>query len=181
MAAGRSNEHTFGNFSGTIFNIADQNDFGCDATALFNGIFGQDVSDIDTSSFANPYDVEEVLEVFEHDVRWVASSRIMHRDIPYALCYDEADAGVIFYHQAIYLKRVLGATGCALEIVPLGGTEDNPQPLPGNRIGTLHIAKVTGVFPAKVLAARDVVYDFLTSSSIWTTIMDDYGMDDPTP
>ncbi len=109
-------------------------------------------------------------------LRWIASSRIMHRDIPYALCYDEADASVIFYHQAKYLKRELGATGCPLAIVPIGGTEENPQPLPGNKIGTLHIAKVTGTFPAKVLAARDVIYDFLTASPIWTTIMDD-----PTP
>jgi hypothetical protein len=187
---------SFGNFSGTIFNVADQNDFGCNAADLFNGIFSQDLSKIDTSAFNNPYDINSVLAVFgvgknkhgndDHNKksavpRWIASSRIMHRDIPYALCHNEADAGVIFYHQAVYLKRELGKTGCNLEIVPLGGTESDPKPLPGNQVGTLHIGKVTGSFPQKVLDARDVVYTFLTTSPIWTQIMADHGMVDPTP
>ncbi|WP_455209657.1 hypothetical protein [Kaarinaea lacus] len=191
---------SFGNFSGTIFNVADQNDFGCDATKLFNSIFSQDISKIDTSGFDNPYDINGVLAVFGVDKKhhhkkddddgknkksmvpkWIASSRIMHRDIPYALCHNEADAGVIFYHQAKYLKRELASTGCRLAIVPLGGSETDPQPLPGNRVGTLHIAKVAGTFPQKVLDARDLVYNFLTSSPIWTQIMADHGMVDPTP
>jgi hypothetical protein len=192
---------SFGNFSGTIFNVADKNDFGCDATKLFNSIFSQDISTIDTSAFDNPYDINGVLAVFgvgkssSHDSdkdkdkhhsktktpKWVASSRIMHRDIPYALCHNEADAGVIFYHQAKYLKRELGLTGCKLEIVPLGGTEAQPKPLEGNKVGTLHIAKVAGTFPKKVLGARDLIYDFLTSSPIWTQIMKDHGLVDPTP
>jgi len=179
---------SFGNFSGTIFNVADQNDFGCDATELFNSIFSQDLSEFDLSSFDNPYDIRRILKVFGvgenergNPPKWVASSRIMHRDIPYALCHDEADAGVIFYHQAIYVKRVLAETGCNLEIVPMGGTETNPDPLPGNQVGTLHIAKVAGEFPQKVLDARDFIYDFLTSSTVWTQILADHGMDDPTP
>jgi len=179
---------SFGNFSGTIFNVADQNDFGCDATELFNSIFSQDLSEFDLSSFDNPYDIRRILKVFGvgenergNPPKWVASSRIMHRDIPYALCHDEADAGVIFYHQAIYVKRVLAETGCNLEIVPMGGTETDPDPLPGNQVGTLHIAKVAGEFPQKVLDARDLIYDFLTSSTVWTQILADHGMDDPTP
>jgi|GEM_PF-670004 len=191
---------SFGNFSGTIFDVAEQNDF-CNATKLFNSIFSQDISKIDTSAFENPYDINSILAVFgvgekhhhhkkghdddkhkkEATAKWIASSRIMHRDIPYALCHNEADAGVIFYHQAIYLKRVLGLTGCQLDIVPLGGSESEPQPLPGNRVGTLHIAKVSGSFPPKVLGARDLVYDFLTKSPIWTQIMAEHGMIDPTP
>jgi hypothetical protein len=175
---------SFGNFSGTIFNVADKNKLGCDATTLFNGIFSQDTASIDTASFANPFDVQGVAKVFhngEKSPRWIASSRIMHRDIPYALCYDEADAGVIFYHQAKYLKREMGKLGCKLDIVAMGGTADEPKPLKGNKVGTLFIAKVSGEFPAKVMAARDVVYDFLTKSPIWTKIMAEHGMDDPTP
>lgn len=62
------------------------------------------------------------MQVFKNNngLRWIVSSRIMHRDIFYALCYDEADAGVIFYHQAVYLKRELGTKGCALSISPWG-------------------------------------------------------------
>jgi len=193
---------SFGNFSGTIFDVADQNDFGCDATKLFNSIFSQDIAKIDTSSFDNPYDINGVLAVFGVDnkhhhkkddddddykrkkrsiPKWIASSRIMHRDIPYALCHNEADAGVIFYHQAKYLKHELGLTGCKLEIIALGGSETDPKPLPGNRVGTLHIAKVAGTFPQKVLDARDLIYSFLTVNPIWTQIMADHGMVDPTP
>lgn len=179
---------TFGNFSGTIFDVADQNDFGCNATKLFNSIFSQNLADFDLSAFDNPYDIEEILSVFGEDdnsqgrpPKWIASSRIMHRDVPYALCHNEADAGVIFYHQAKYIKRELGLTGCALKIVPLGGTEDNPQPLPGNRVGTLHIGKVIGNFPQKVIEARNLVYNFLTTSPIWSQILEDHGMVDPTP
>ncbi len=172
---------SFRNFSGTIFNVADQNDFGCKANKLFNSIFSQDISDLDLTAFKNPYDIEEILEVFDDDVKWVASSRIMHRDIPYALCHNEADAGVIFYHQAIYLKHVLGLSGCDLEIVPLGGTESNPSPLPGNRVGTLHIAKVAGDFSKNVLKARNLVYDFLTTNPVWSKILKEHGMVDPTP
>ena len=182
---------SFGNFSTTIFDVADRNNFNCDATSLFNSIFSQDISKFDIKKFDNPYDIAGVLSVFTNEKKhnkkrnktpkWIASSRIMHRDIPYALCHNEADAGVIFYHQAKYLKDVLGQTGCKLKIVPLGGTEKDPAPLDGNRVGTLQIAKVIGNYPQKVLDARDIIYDFLTASPIWTQIMDEHGMDDPTP
>ncbi|HAK60527.1 MAG TPA: hypothetical protein DCO77_09115 [Nitrospiraceae bacterium] len=174
---------SFKNFSETIFNVAAQNTLGCDATKLFESIFLQDLNLIDTSSFNNPYDINGVLSVFGRGTKpqgtgakWVASSRIMHRDIPYALCHDEADAGVIFYHQAVYLKKTLASTGCHLEIVPLGGTVENPQPLPGNRVGTLHIAKVNGTYFKKVNDARDKIYDFLTTDPNWKTILEGHGM-----
>lgn len=177
---------SFGNFSGTLFNIADQTSFGCDATALFNDIFDQDTNTIDMSGFDNPYNIDGVLSAFGRGsapqgtgARWVASSRIMHRDVPYALCHDEADAGIIFYHQAIFLKETLATTGCNLAIVPLGGTETAPAPLPGNRIGTLHIAKVNGSYAKKVNDARDVLYDFFTSDPMWATILAEYGMTTP--
>lgn len=189
---------SFGNFSGTIFNVADQNNVECDATALFNSIFTQNTADFKTEKFDNPYDIPGVISVFtgnrknhhedgerkhkhRNTPKWIASSRIMHRDIPYALCHNEADAGVIFYHQAKYLKNLFAGTGCELDIVPLGGTAQSPQPLPGNRVGTLHIGKVNGSFPQKVLDARDVVYDFLTMDTIWSRILQDHGMADPTP
>ena len=174
---------SFGNFSGTIFNIADQNAVGCDATTLFNSIFDQDLTNLDLSSFADPYDIDGVKSVFGRGptpqgdgAKWVASSRIMHRDIPYALCHDEADAGVIFYHQAKYMKEIMEPTGCLLDIVPLGGTVADPQPMLGNRVGTIHIAKVNGSYAKKVNDARDVIYDFLTTSPVWEQILIKHGM-----
>ena len=174
---------SFGNFSGTIFNIADQNTLGCDATTLFNDIFSQDITAIDLSSFDNPYDIDGIKSVFGRGPtptgtgpKWVASSRIMHRDIPYALCHDEADAGIIFYHQAKYIKETMAETGCLLDIVPLGGSVSDPQPMAGNRVGTIHIAKVNGSYAKKVNDARDDIYDFLTTNPVWEKILIRHGM-----
>ena len=173
----------FGNFSDTLFDVANQNSFGCDATQLFKGIFGQNSEGFDVSGFDNPYNINGVLSVFGRGTapqgtgaKWVASSRIMHRDIPYALCHDEADAAVIFYHLAILYKKTLAATGCNLAIVPLGGTEDNPQPLPGNRVATLFIAKVNGHYAKDVNHVRNIIYDFFTTSPVWEQILISHGM-----
>ncbi len=174
---------SFGNFSGSLFNVADQNAFGCDATTLFNSIFTQDLTNFDLSVFDNPYDINGVISVFGRGTtpqgsgaKWLASSRIMHRDVPYALCNDEADAAVLFYHQATYLKRIMFPRGCNLEIVPLGGTVANPAPLPGNKVGVLHVAKVNGNFANKVKDARDIIYDFLTIDPMWEQIMNTHGL-----
>ena len=166
--------------------MAGQNQFGCDATTLFNSIFDQDIGLIDTSAFDDPYNINGVMSVFgtgsplpANTAKWVASSRIMHRDIPYALCNNQADAAVIFYHQAVYIKQTLAQLGCNLEIVPMGGTAEDPQPLPGNKVGTLHIAKVSGSFAKRTKDARDEVYNFLTIDPIWTQILADHGLTTP--
>ena len=174
---------SFGNFSGTIFDVADQNAFGCDATALFNSIFSQDITTIDITGFDTPYNLDGVMSAFGRGTaaqgtgaKWVASSRIMHRDIPYALCHDEADAAVIFYHQAKYIKSTLA---CDLAVVPLGGTYENPVPLAGNRVGTLHIAMVNGSYAKKVNDARIKLYNFFTTNPMWATILAEHGMIKP--
>jgi len=199
---------SFGNFSGTIYNVANDNhNLGCfddpddptvtDATDLFNSIFSQDKNAIDTTSFNNPYNIDGVLSVFGRGStpqanvpKWIASSRIMHRDIPYALCHDEADVGIIFYHQAKYIMETFKGVkidgvdipGCQLAIVALdgnpGGTVPTPD-LPGNRIGTLHIAKVNGSYAKKVNDARDTLYDFFTTSPVWMEILNHYGITTP--
>ena len=174
---------SFGNFSGTIFNIANQNALGCDATTLFNSIFDQDISTLNLSGFDDPYNLDGIMSPFGRGssphgagAKWVASSRIMHRDIPYALCHDEADAAVIFYHQAKYIKSTLA---CELAVVPLGGTYEVPAPLVGNKIGTLHIAMVEGSFAKKVNDARIKLYNFFTTNPMWTTILESHGMIKP--
>ena len=182
---------SFGNFSETIFDVAALNSgLGCvaegindPATTLFYKIFDQDNSQF---SFGNPYDIDGILSVFGRGSspkpitpKWIASSRIMHRDIPYALCHDQADASVIFYHQAVYLQETLASTGCKLAIVPLDGNLSGTVPtpdLPGNRIGKLHIAKVNGSYAKKVNDARDILYDFFTSDPMWTKILEKHGM-----
>jgi len=174
---------SFSNFSGTLFNVANLNRMGCDATRLFHSIFSQDISKYDLSVFRYPYNIDGVLSVFGRGTRpqgtgakWVASSRIMHRDIPYALCNDEADAAITFYHLALYMQKTLASAGCKLDILPLGGTITHPAPLPGNKVATLHIAKVTGIYSRKVNHARNVIYRFLTSSPVWEKILASHGL-----
>jgi hypothetical protein len=177
---------SFGNFSRTVFNIMDQNDdLACNenATEIFESIFGQDISKINTEDLNNTFNHNKIAKVYKSSgVRWVASSRIMHRDQPYALCNDYADVGVIFYHQAVYLKETMAPLGCDLEIVPFHPQGIAPETtLSGMPVGTLHIAKVAGSFDQKTLDGRDLIYNFLTTSPVWTQIMADHGMDDPTP
>lgn len=176
---------SFGNFSGTVFNVMDKNkDLPChkDAEKIFNSIFSQDISKIPTKNLENTFDHKKFLSVFkDKNLRWVASSRIMHRDQPYALCNDYADVGVIFYHQALYLQKTLAPLGCDLKVVPFhSASKSSPEKkLAGNKIGTLFIAKVNGDFPKKVQEGRDLIYNFLTTSPVWGKIMNDHGIDDP--
>jgi len=176
---------SFRNFSGSIYNVAAQNEqFGCQDTAedVFNAIFSQDLSELDLDKLNNPFDMKEMVKFYHNEKpKWLVSSRIMHRDIPYALCHDMADAGVIFYHLATYVKSVAAGAGCELVIEPMGGTEADPMPLPGNQVGTIFVGKVNGTFSAEALTARDYVYNFLVSSPIWTQIADKWDLDDPTP
>lgn len=174
---------SFGNFSGTIYNIAANNDFGCDAQALYDSIFEWQPTSLDLTKYDNPYNIDDVKSVFGRGptpqgegAKWVASSRIMHRDIPYALCHDEADVGVIFYHQAKYIKETMATIGCNLDIIPLGGTVADPQPLPGNKVGTIFVAKVIGSYAKKVNDTRDDIYDFLTTNPVWEQILIKHGM-----
>ena len=203
---------SFSNFSETIYNVANENpNLGCfdivddpgypddpsvsAATILFNSIYSQDImsenSPFDLSAFKNPYNIDGVLSVFGRGTtpkpiipKWIASSRIMHRDIPYALCHDEADVGIIFYHQAKYIMETFKGNGvdipgCELVITPLDGNLNGTVPtpdLPGNRIGKLHIAKVNGSYAKKVNDARDILYDFFTSDPMWTKILEKHGM-----
>jgi len=174
---------SFGNFSGTIYNVAADNALGCDAQDLYDSIFQWEPTSIDLTKYDNPFNIDDVKSVFGRGpsaqgtgAKWVASSRIMHRDIPYALCHDEADVGLIFYHQAIYMKQTMADIGCNLDIIPLGGTVNNPQPLSGNKVGTMHIAKVNGSYAKKVNDTRNDIYDFLTTSPVWEQILFKHGM-----
>ena len=176
---------SFANFSGTIFNVAKQNSVNCIAEDLFASIFDWTPAGLDLSLKDFPYNIDGVMSIFGRGsapqgsgAKWVASSRIMHRDIPYALCHDEADAAVIFYHQAKYItsETTVKDTQCHLAIVPLGGDEMNPNPSPGNKVGTLHIAKVNGTYAKKVNDARDKLYNFFTTNPIWGAILEKHGM-----
>ncbi len=74
--------------------------------------------------------------------KWVAGDRIHHRDVPQALANGEADVGPMFFHLA---KTAMEAHLELFEVVPLGGTVDEPQPVLGNRVATMQAIRIAGV------------------------------------
>ena len=111
----------FGNFSGSIYNIAanDKNPpAGMTADKLFNAIFNNPAAQKGTAENKRP--------------KWVVGKRIMHREQPFMVTNGYADAGVIFYHLARYMTETFPDK---FDWVPLGGTKEAPMPVAGNKIG----------------------------------------------
>jgi len=119
---------SFGNYSSSIFNIAYYNPQGAPAGAtpekLFNRIFNNH------------------LRVSPVPGKWLAGSRIHHREVPWSIAFGHADAGLLFYHLA---RHAVQTFPHRFEIVPLGGTVRDPQPLQGNRVATLFAARISGL------------------------------------
>ena len=91
--------------------------------------------------------------------KWVVGDRIHHRDLPQALADGDADVGIIFYHLA---KTAIEAHPDLFEIVPLGGTVDNPQPLPGNRVATMQAIRIAGDWTAQQTINRNNFFFSIT-------------------
>ena len=49
------------------------------------------------------------------------------------------DAAIVYYHLALRYKRIFPGT---FELIPLGGTEQEPKPLPENRITAIHLGLI---------------------------------------
>jgi hypothetical protein len=145
---------TFENYSGSIYDIAlnDESNApsGWNADRLFNLIFNS----------AAP------------KVKWLAGSRIHHREVPWSIAYGKADTGVLFYHLALHAIQTFPDL---FEIVPLGGTVENPQPLPGNRIGAHYAIRIKGDWTATQGAAAGYFMDALSSSD-FTQILERHGL-----
>lgn len=119
---------SFANYTNTIYNIA-LNDLanapeGMNADKLFNAIFNAPADDSCDNHKGEKCDDKD-----DHKVKWYAGSTIHHREVPWSIAYGKADASVIFYHLALYMVRTFPDK---FEIVPLGGTAEDPQPMVGN-------------------------------------------------
>lgn len=168
---------SYNNFISTVYGVAanDPNPpDGQTAEDLFNTIFNSAVvtdTDANDDGCAHHHSA--------HKPKWVAGKRIMHREIPWLIYSGHADAGVIFYHLALLAVRTFPDQ---FEIVPLGGTVDNPQPVLGNNLGTMsaiRVAPEVGVpFTAKQLEARERLMTALQSAE-FTTILGQHGLRRP--
>lgn len=154
---------SFGNFSGSIYNIA-KNDSkppkGMTAEKLFDSIFNADQSGCGKGGKA---------------CTWVSGKRIMHREQPWAVASGNADAGFIFYHLALHFTR---AFPDQFEIIPLGGTADKPQPVKGNKVGVLKAVRIKGEWNDKQLKAREKLMEALTSDD-FGKILNKHGINKP--
>jgi len=137
---------SFGNYSGSIYNIA-ANDLNppssLSANKLFNAIFNA------------------------NNGKWLAGARIHHREVPWSIAYGNADVGMIFYHLALYMKRNFPDL---FDIVPLGGTVADPQPVVGNKVGTMFIVPLKGNWNVKQQDARTHLIDLYQSSQFTGTL-----------
>lgn len=154
---------SFGNFSGSIYNIA-KNDpnppKGMTAEKLFDSIFNSDQKGCSKSG---------------KKCSWVSGKRIMHREQPWAVASGNADAGFIFYHLALYFTRTFPDK---FEIVAVGGTADKPAPLKGNKVAVLQAARIKGNWSDKQKKAQDALISAFKSDE-FTSILQKHGINRP--
>jgi hypothetical protein len=144
----------FNSYLGTIYGIASQDEQpppGARADELINRIFNGAGRDPD---------------------KWLAGPRIHHRDLPWSVAYGRAEAAVIYYHLGLYTKRTFPDL---FEVVPLGGTEAAPQPLPGTVIGTRLAVRIQGDWTPRQREARDLLLKSLLSEE-FTAILEKHGL-----
>ncbi|MDH5180899.1 MAG: substrate-binding domain-containing protein [Gammaproteobacteria bacterium] len=154
---------SFGNFSGTVYNVA-KNDpkppAGMTAEKLFDKIYNQKDGGCNKKG---------------KNCSWVTGKRIMHREQPWAVASGNADAGLIFYHLALYFTRTFPDK---FEIVPLGGTAEDPKPAKGNKVGVLQAVRIKGNWTDKQKKATEKLMEALQSDE-FTKILNKHGMDRP--
>jgi hypothetical protein len=154
---------SFGNFSGSIYNVAKNDPHppaGMTAEKLFDSIFNSDQSGCGKTG---------------KKCNWVSGKRIMHREQPWAVSSGNADAGFIFYHLALYFTRTFPDK---FEIVPVGGTTDKPNPAKGNKIGVMQAVRIKGHWTSKQKKAREQLMKALQSDD-FTSILAKHGLHRP--
>ena len=153
---------SFGNFSGSIYEIAKNDPHppaGMTAEKLFDSIFNDKQLGCGNGKKCT----------------WVSGKRIMHREQPWAVDSGAADAGFIFYHLALYFTRTFPDK---FEIVPVGGTADHPEPVAGNKIGVLQAVRIKGNWTDKQKKAQEALMKALQSDE-FTEILAKHGINRP--
>lgn len=109
--------------------------------------------------------------------KWLAGARIHHRDEPWSVAYGRADAAVILYHLGRYTKESFPDT---FDVVSLGGTFDDPQPLAGTKIGTRFVVALKGGWTPRQKAAQVALIDTLMSDDFSAALVR-HGLQRPKP
>ncbi len=98
--------------------------------------------------------------------KWIdkGASQIMfgksvhHREAPQALFENQCDVAIVYYHLALRFTRIFPGL---FELIPLGGSVDNPQPGPTNVVSAVHM----GLFAGCGLWGKKL-YDYLQSQAV---------------
>jgi hypothetical protein len=104
--------------------------------------------------------------------KWLAGARIHHRDLPWSVAYGRADAAVIYYHLGLFTWQIFPEL---FDVMPLGGTVDDPQPLKGTVITTRFIVRIKGDWSARQLEAQETLIETLLSAD-FTAILEKRGL-----
>jgi len=107
--------------------------------------------------------------------KWLQGSRIHHRDEPWSVAYGKADVAVIYYHLGLVAKQTFPDT---FDIIPLGGTVDNPNPLAGTVITERYVVALKGNWSRRQLEARQTLINTLRSDE-FTQILEKRGLQRP--
>lgn len=156
---------SFGNYSSSIFHIAFRQIEAATgdiaraeraASRLYNRVF-------------NPPNNQ-------HTKKWVVGDRIHHRDVPQTLADGDADVGPMFYHLA---RTAIEANPGMFEIVPLGGTVENPEPVLGNRVATMQAIRIAGPWTAQQVINRDNFFAAITNPAANAGLLAQYWVRPP--
>lgn len=144
---------SFDNYRNSLYNMAVNERGTAAADTLYNAVFNN------TTVYG----------------KWLNGYRIHHREVPWSVSIGHADAAILFYHTALYAVRTFPKR---FEIVPLGGTPDNPQPVTGNAVATNYAVRIAGTWTPKQYEARERLMSALQSSE-FTAILQRHGLERP--
>ena len=156
---------SFGNYSSSVFHIAFREVEAATgdidlatrrASRLFNSIFNAKNN--------------------ARRKKWLVGDRIHHRDVPQALANREADVGLMFYHLA---QTAIEANPGLFEIVPLGGTVENPEPLLGNRVATMQAIRIDDNWTPQQTINRDNFFSGITDSAANAALLEQFWLREP--
>lgn len=107
--------------------------------------------------------------------KWLAGTRIHHRDLPWSVAYGKADAAIILYHLGLFTAQTFVDI---FDVVPLGGTVADPHPLEGTSIRARFLVRIKGNWSARQLEAREKLVETLLSDD-FTKILEKRGLHRP--
>ncbi|MFI5354454.1 MAG: substrate-binding domain-containing protein [Desulfobaccales bacterium] len=104
--------------------------------------------------------------------KWLAGPRIHHRDLPWSVAFGKADAAIIFYHLGLYTQQTFPDQ---FDLVPLGGTLTDPQPLKGTVVQPRYIMRLQGDWTPRQKEAREGLVETLLSAD-FTRVLEKRGL-----